>query len=184
MFAATIKDEAATKKITNKLLAKQCNVAGSTMSQYLSGERPMPKDIEASLIMVLNSPRLSEERCTDCPGNLFPTRYLDSIDDHPVIALDKMIEEAAEFIKAANEARKVMINKRPGTSFKGDADRVIKLMEDETADLITGGKTVLIKLQEWFNRPVLETMGRHIEKLEQHGYCTKRKKTSNIASRR
>lgn len=176
MLAEIIREEVSKHDLTYKAVAKTVNIASSTLSQYLSGDRKMTKEMEGSIVEAINSPRLSEERCFHCRGNLFPTRYLDRIDDHPIVALDKVIEEAEEFIVAAKEARKVLINKRRGTVFEGEKDVVLKRLEDDSADLITGAKTVLIKLQEWFQRPVIVTMHRHLEKLEKHEYCTKRKK--------
>jgi len=167
-----------------KQLAHQVAVAPSTLSQYLSGARPMPRDIEASIIEALQSPRLSEERCFNCRGNLFPTRYLDNIDDHPIVVLDKVIEEAEEFIKAAIEARKVLINKKQGSVFDGQENEVLIKLENDCADLITGAKTVLIKLQEWYQRPVIATMHRHLEKLERQEYCTKRKNPGFVDAKR
>ncbi|ATW24129.1 helix-turn-helix domain-containing protein [Candidatus Formimonas warabiya] len=173
-LAEVIRDEVARCDMTFRQLASKVSVAPSTLSQYVTGERPIPRETEASIIEKLNSPRMSEERCSLCRGNLFPTRYLDNIDDHPVVALNKVIGEASEFIKTANIARDALINKKQGVCLDKSVEDVVRSMEDEAADLITGAKTVLIKMQEWFGRPVIETMNRHIEKLEKSGYCSKR----------
>ncbi|WP_373325675.1 hypothetical protein [Sporomusa paucivorans] len=176
-LAMILREEMVTYGVIGKELAAAACLAPSTLSEYLTGSRPIPKDREGELVEVLNSPRASEERCTDCKGNLFPTRYLDEIDNHPIVALDKLVEEAEEIINVAKEARKTMINKRHGYKFAGTNDLTITSFEDEVADLITCSKTLLIKLQEWYNRPVVETMRRHIKKLEQSGYCSVKRKS-------
>lgn len=175
MFAELVREEVP-KYMSFKQLASAANVASSTLSQYINEKRSMPRDVEASIIEATKSPRLSEERCFNCEGNMFPTRYLDNIDGHPIVALDKMIEEAAEFIRAAAQARKALINKKRGYVFEGKVNEVVTKLEDDCADLITGSKTVLIKLQEYYQRPVIQTMQRHIAKLEKYEYCTKRKR--------
>lgn len=177
-LAMILREEMAAYGLIGKELAAAACVAPSTLSEYLTGSRPIPKDREGELVEVINSPRASEERCTLCKGNLFPTRYLDAIDNHPVIALDKLIEEVEEFMAAAHDARKAMINRQTGYQFVGANDLTITAMEDHAADLITGSKTLLIKLQEWFQRPVVETMRRHIKKLESRQYCSIKRKTS------
>ena len=183
MLTEIIREEVSRYDLTFKAVAQTVNVASSTLSQYISGDRRMTKEMEGSIIEAINSPRLSEERCFSCRGNLFPTRYLDNIDDHPIVALDKVIEEAEEFIEAAKDARRALINKRRGTVFDEEADRILKRFEDDCADMVTGAKTVLIKLQEWFQRPVIVVMHRHLEKLERMEYCTKRKKPPMKAAR-
>jgi hypothetical protein len=74
-----------------------------------------------------------------------------------------------------------LTNKKVGYQFQGANDLSIMSLEDEVADLITGSKTLLIKLQEWFHRPVVEIMLRHIKKLEQSGYCSVKRKTTQRA---
>lgn len=175
MFRAVVKEAVQAGIYSNKELAIGAGCSQSGMSLILSGQRPMTRETEAAIILATENPRFSEERCFYCPGNLFPTRYLDAIDDHPVISLDKLIEEAAEFIRAANLARKVMINKKPGHAFMDQDNNLITDFENQTADLITGAKTVLIKMQEWYKRPVLKVMKRHLDKLEKNGHVTKRK---------
>ncbi len=175
MFADIIRSEVAQYGVTFKQLAEAVNVAPCTMSQYIGGSRNMPGSVEAGIIERLQSPRLSEERCSNCQGNMFPTRYLDNIDDHPVVALSKTQEETQEVLDLMSDARKVLINKKKGATFTDAEDALLKSIEDECADLITVAKTFLIKMHEWYNRPVAETMRRHIEKLEQQGYCSKRK---------
>ncbi len=175
-LAVILREEMITHGMSGKEMAATVSLATSTLSEYLTGSRPIPKDREGDLIEALNSPRASEERCASCKGNLFPTRYLDEIDNHPIIALDKLVEEAQELINMADDVRKIMINKKSGHYFQGTNVLMVAAMEDEVADLITGSKTFLIKMQEWFRRPVVETMHRHITKLETSGYCSIKRK--------
>lgn len=170
-----LREEVANYGVTFKQLASAVCVAPSTMSQYVGGSRPMPKDVEAGIINRLQSPRLSEERCANCQGNMFPTRYLDNVDDHPIVALNKLHEETREVLANIERVKRVLMNKRKGSEFTEADIEALELFENEVADIITCGKTMLIKLQEWYGRPVIGTMQRHVEKLEREEYCTKRK---------
>ena len=176
-LAMVLCEEIDIRGMSRKDLAAAACLASSTLSEYLTGSRPIPKAREGELVEVLNSPRASEERCTNCKGNLFPTRYLDEIDNHPIVALDKLVEEAEEIINVAKDTRKAMLNRRHGYKFAREDDLTVTSFENEVADLITCSKTLLIKLQEWYDRPVDETMRRHIKKLEQSGYCSVKRKT-------
>lgn len=174
-FIAVVREIVDSGQITQKQIANKAHYQESTMSLKLANKRTLSHADKGEIILATNSPRLSEERCTECPGNLFPSRYLDNVDDHPVVAVDKLIEEVAECIRAAQMVKKIMINKKKGHQFNDQDLQVLTSFEDQTADLITGSKTVLIKLQEWYGRPVYETMQRHLSKLEAKGHCTKRK---------
>jgi len=174
-FVNAVREMVDAKQITQKQLANRTHYQESTISLKLANKRTLTHADKGEIILATNSPRLSEERCAECSGNLFPTRYLDNVDDHPVVAVDKLIEEAAECIRAAQIVKRSLINKKRGYQFDGQDIQALTSFENHTADLITGSKTVLIKLQEWYGRQVYETMQRHLLKLEERGHCTKRK---------
>lgn len=174
-LAAVIREEMLSMGIKGKDLAQLIFTAPSSLSEYLTQSKPMPQHVEAAIIESLGSPRISEERCAECRGNMFPTRYLDNVDEHPIVAIDKLVEESSEWLAMAELAKRSLINKKRGSRLPQDVDSIIKSFEDETADLVTGAKTLLIKMQEWYGRPVIVTMNRHVRKLEKQNYCTKKK---------
>lgn len=153
-----------------KDLARAVCVAPNTISTWFA-RHCIPDAMVGRVVEAIDSPRLSEMRCSQCEGNTFPTRYLDNVDEHPMVAIDKFIEEIDEWTTLSRTARLILINRRKGTQFSGEEDVVLRKFEDETADVITAAKTVLIRLQECYNRPVHVTMQRHVEKLERAGYC-------------
>jgi hypothetical protein len=159
---------------TIKAISMDMHVGQSTISTWLMRGK-IPLEMMGKLVQAVGSPKLIMDWVASLEGNMFPTPYLDQVDDHPIIAIDRVIDEVKEFLITAESAKQVLYNRRRGHRFTVEDDALIKQFENETADLITGAKTILIRHQEWFNRPVAATMRRHIEKLESQGYCTKRK---------
>jgi hypothetical protein len=158
---------------TIKAISMDMHVGQSTISTWLMRGK-IPLEMMGKLVQAVGSPKLIMNWVASLEGNMFPTPYLDQVDDHPVIAIDRVLDEVKEFLVAAEKAKQVLYNRRHGHRFTAEEDSILKQFENETADLITGAKTILIRHQEWFNRPVAATMRRHIEKLESQGYCTKK----------
>jgi hypothetical protein len=172
-FMTAMCEEMKVKGMTSVSLSKLISVAPNTISTWFN-RKCIPDAMQGTITEAIGSPRLSEIRCSMCQGNAFPTRYLDCVDDHPMVAIDKCIEEIDELSPMAKQVRTILINRRKGFMFSPAEEAVIRQFEDETADIITAAKTVLIRLQECYDRPVHITMSRHVEKLEQSGYCTKK----------
>ena len=170
-FIEVLRQEMVVWGITVKELAHRARVAPNTVSTWF-GRGAIPDSMEGIVTDAINSPRLSEVRCSQCEGNAFPTRYLDNVDDHPIVAINKAIEEIEEWGPLGRQVHLVLINKRKSACFTEAEEAILHRFEDETADIITSMKTVLIRLQECYERPVLETMTRHVRKLEQSGYCS------------
>jgi hypothetical protein len=177
-------EEMKVKGMSSIGLARMISVAPNTISTWFN-RRCIPESMKGAITEAIRSPRLSEVRCSGCQGNVFPTRYLDCVDDHPMVAIDKCIEEMDELAPMARQVRTILINRRKGFKFSPGEEAIIRQFEDETADIITAAKTVLIRLQECYDRPVHITMARHVEKLEQSGYCSteKEKTAARSASR-
>ena len=163
--------EMSLKGIQVQELARQVKVAANTVSTWF-GRGEIPEAMLGAVVEAIDSPRLSETRCSQCKGNAFPTRYLDNVDAHPIVAIDKAEEEIEEWMKLLEGAKKAIRNKPPGATLSDDSKEILFLFENETADIITSMKTVLIRFQECYNRPVVVTMNRHVAKLEQSGYCS------------
>lgn len=175
-FIDVLRQEMGSCGITVKELAKRLYIAPNTISTWFNrGE--VPDAMEGRVTEAINSPRLSEERCSQCEGNAFPTRYLDNVNDHPSAAINKARSEITEWLAIVERASDSTLNKCRGAVFTKEEEAEILKFENETADLITSMKTILIRFQEFYNRPVVATMNRHVAKLEQSGYCsvTKRK---------
>ncbi|HWR07785.1 hypothetical protein [Sporomusa sp.] len=169
--------------ITAKELARRICVAPNTVSTWFN-RGCIPESMEGRVTGAIDSPRLSEERCSRCEGNTFPTRYLDNVDEHPMVAINKAGEEIDEWLPLAKQVHMIITNKRRGTKFSAEEEAVLIHFENETADIITSMKTVLIRFQECYNRPVRETMERHVNKLEESGYCSEIKEKSPVLAHR
>lgn len=166
-----VRMEMSLKDITSKELGRRVRVAANTVSTWF-GRGEIPDSMIGEVVEAINSPRLSETRCSQCKGNAFPTRYLDNVDAHPIVAIDKAEEEIEEWMRLLEGAKKAIRNKPHGAALSDEAKEVLLHFENETADVITSMKTVLIRFQECYDRPVIATMNRHVAKLEQSGYCS------------
>lgn len=178
-----VRQEMSVLGITAKELAHRICVAPNTVSTWFN-RGCIPDSMEGRVAGAIDSPRLSEKRCSQCEGNAFPTRYLDNVDDHPMVAINKAIEEIDEWLPMAKRVSMIITNKRRGATFSLEEDAVLVQFENETADIITSMKTVLIRFQECFGRPVRKTMERHVRKLEESGYCTGIKEKSPVLAHR
>ncbi len=169
--------------ITAKELAHRICVAPNTVSTWFN-RGCIPESMEGRVAGAIDSPRLSEERCSQCEGNAFPTRYLDNVDDHPMVAINKASEEIDEWLPLAKRVHMIITNKRRGATFTPEEESALVHFENETADIITSMKTVLIRFQECYARPVRKTMERHVRKLEESGYCSGVKEKSPVLAHR
>ncbi|WP_312560901.1 hypothetical protein [Anaerospora sp.] len=167
--------EMSLKGIQVQELARQVRVAANTVSTWF-GRGEIPEAMLGAVVEAIDSPRLSETRCSQCKGNAFPTRYLDNVDAHPMVAINKASREIKEWTDLVGSAIDTITNRPKGVIFSEQEEQLLIRFENETADLITSMKTVLIRFQECYNRPVVATMNRHVAKLEQSGYCSVTKK--------
>lgn len=72
----------------------------STLSAWERGLRPVPQDVVPRLLHALGSVGLGQLHCWECAANPFPVPVLNAVDDHPVVATGKGIEEATEWTEA------------------------------------------------------------------------------------
>ncbi|MDR3591547.1 MAG: hypothetical protein P4N41_17975 [Negativicutes bacterium] len=178
-----IKTEADRRGITYDQLAKVVHVAKGTVGSWFS-RGFIPAEIVGAVVKAIGTPRLMMEYVDKTCGNLFASRYLDRVDDHPLAAMEKAGSIIRSWDYWAVKAKDVMLNKPQGYQFNEDEDAILKAFEDKSADLITVMKTVLIRGEERYGRQVSEVTRRHVEKLEARGYCTPTKEKDRFKAAR
>ena len=162
------------KGVSQEQLGKNIGVSQTTISDYEAG-RDVPRNNAYRMSKVLDSSRLFAEYCFEYKTSFFNVPVLNSVDDHEIVGMSILIEEAAELISNIEKLRKLVINKRDRRSI--NKEEWIQLMhhEEQILDILPAVQMHLIEMSEVFGLD-LEKLEWNVEKkLIRKGYYTKRK---------
>lgn len=95
---------------------------------------------------------------------------LNAIDCHVQTALDVIISEYAEGIRAANELKRLLRNKMDSGSLLPDARIEVMAQLGQIIDTYTANKVLLVSMAETYGISIDELEARHIKKLQDKGY--------------
>lgn len=95
---------------------------------------------------------------------------LNAVDFHVQTALDVIISEYAEGIRAANELKRLLRNKMGSESLLPDARIEVMAQLGQIIDTYTANKVLLVSMAETYDISIDELEARHIKKLQDKGY--------------
>ena len=153
-------------------LARRIGVTQSTVSDYESG-RDVPSDNAYRMTRVLESDRLLAEYCFEYKTSFFNVPVLNKVDDHKIVGMSVLIEEAAELISNIEKLRKMVLNKRDRREFtKAEWQMIIK-HEEQIVDVLPAIQMHLIEMSEVFGLDLRDLEHRLVLKMSMKGYYKK-----------
>lgn len=96
--------------------------------------------------------------------------FLNCIDHHVQTALDVIISEYAEGIRAANMLKSILRNKLNSISLLPDARIEVMAQLGQIIDTYTANKVLLVAMAETYDINIDELEERHLRKLQDKGY--------------
>ncbi len=150
-------------------LARRIGVTQSTISDYECG-KDVPPDNAFRMTRVLESDRLLAEFCWEYKTGFFNVPVLNKVDDHSIVGMGVLIEEAAELISNIERLRKLVLNKNDRRQFTKDEWKQLLEYEEQIVDIMPAIQMHLIKMSEIFGLDLRE-MERRLElKMSMKGY--------------
>jgi hypothetical protein len=147
-------------------------VTQSTISEYESG-RDVPQENAYRMTRVLKSDRLLAVHCFEYKTGFFNVPVLNRVDDHNVVGMGVLIEEAAELISNLERLRKLVVNKRGRREFtKDEWERVIQ-HEEQVLDIMPAIQMHLIEMSEVYELDLQEMEYRLEQKMKRKRYYKK-----------
>lgn len=153
-------------------LARRIGVTQSTISDYESG-RDVPVDNAFRMARVLESDRLLAEFCYEYKTGFFNVPVLNKVDDHSVVGMGVLIEEAAELISSIEKLRKLVVNKRDRREFTKDEWEQLLQHEMQIIDIMPAIQMHLIEMSEMFDLDLQNLEHRLELKMSMKGYYKK-----------
>jgi transcriptional regulator with XRE-family HTH domain len=162
------------KKIgmSQNVLARSIGVTQSTISDYEAG-RDVPPDNAFRMTRVLESDRLLAEFCFEYKTNFFNIPVLNRVDDHNVVGMGILIEEAGELISNIERLRKMVVNKRDRREFTKDDWKLLMQYEMQVIDIMPAIQMHLIEMSEVFGLDLRDLEYRLEKKMSMKGYYKK-----------
>lgn len=158
--------------MSQSTLARRIGVTQSTISDYESG-RDVPPDNAFRMTRVLESDRLLAEFCFEYKTSFFNVPLLNRVDDHSVVGMGILIEEAAELISNIERLRKLVVNKRGKREFTKDEWERVLQHEMQIIDIMPALQLHLIKMSEVFDLDLQDLEHRLELKMCMKGYYKK-----------
>lgn len=153
-------------------LARRIGVTQSTISDYESG-RDVPSENAFRITRVLESDRLLAEYSFEYKTGFFNVPVLNRVDDHSIVGMGVLIEEAAELISSIERLRKLVVNKRDRREFTKEEWQTLLVHEEQIIDIMPAIQMHLIKMSEVFGLD-LQDLERRLElKMSMKGYYKK-----------
>ena len=153
-------------------LARRIGVTQSTISDYESG-RDVPPENAFRMARVLESDRLLAEYCYEYKSGFFNVPVLNAVDDHNIVGMDVLIEEAGELISNIEKLRKLVINKRDRRQLTKAEWQELLEHEEQIVDILPAIQMHLIEMAEIFGLDLRELERRLALKMKMKGYFKK-----------
>ena len=153
-------------------LASAIGVTQSTISDYESG-REVPQNNAYRLSRVLESDRLLAVHCFEYKTGFFNVPVLNRVDDHNMVGMGVLIEEAAELISNIERLRKLVLNKRDRREFTKDEWQSVQHHEEQILDIMPAIQMHLIEMSEIYGLDLQELEYRLEQKMRRKGYYKK-----------
>lgn len=162
------------KKIgmSQNVLARSIGVTQSTVSDYEAG-RDVPPDNAYRMTRVLESDRLLAEYSFEYKTGFFNVPVLNRVDDHNVVGMGILIEEAGELISNIERLRKMVVNKRDRREFTKEDWKLLMQYEMQIIDIIPAIQMHLIEMSEVFGLDLQDLEHRLEKKMVMKGYYKK-----------
>lgn len=132
-------------------VAVRVGTTQSNISKYELGLSPIPDDIAKRLIDLYGSARLKVAYETEKQSSIINIPLLNNVDEHPLVVLDTLIQEARELIENALVLKNTIRNKKSRDDFTDSEWNVVVKCEEQIADLSPALKLHFVVMEEWFN---------------------------------
>jgi transcriptional regulator with XRE-family HTH domain len=153
-------------------LAMAIGVTQSTISDYESG-RDVPQENAYRLSKVLESDRLLAVHCFEYKTGFFNVPVLNGVDDHNVVCMGVLIEEAAELISNLERLRKLVVNKRDRREFNKEEWQRLLQHEEQILDIMPAIQMHLIEMSELYGLDLHDLEFRLEQKMKRKRYYKK-----------
>lgn len=158
--------------MSQNALAMAIGVTQSTISDYESG-RDVPQNNAYRMTRILKSDRLLAVHCFEYKTGFFNVPVLNRVDDHNVVGMGILIEEAAELISNLERLRKLVVNKRDRREFSKDEWQRVQQHEEQILDIMPAIQMHLIEMSEVYGLDLQEFEYRLEQKMSRKGYYKK-----------
>jgi len=153
-------------------LGDRIGVSQSAISDYETG-RDIPPDNAYKMARALQSDRLLAMYCWEYKTGFFNVPVLNQVDDHSIVGMGVLIEEAAELISNIERLRKMVLNKNDRRQFTKDEWKQLVEYEMQIVDIMPALQLHLIKMSEVFGLDIRDLEHRLELKMRMKGYYMK-----------
>ncbi|CQR73341.1 hypothetical protein SOV_51240 [Sporomusa ovata DSM 2662] len=171
-----IQIELQVRKISYQQIATKVHTATGTVGSWFS-RGAIPSDKLWSVISAVGGAKLWMQVLSRIPGNVINSPYLDGTDEHPKSIIEDAVDVAEALQLLAKEAQKVIRHRDNDYQFTKEEEEILKRFEDTVSDSVTINQMVLVRMEEYYRRPVNEISSRQMKRMKEKGYLRGNKKS-------
>ncbi len=161
--------EIRTRQIPYKQIASKMHMAVGTIASWFS-RGSIPADKMWMMVQAVGGARLWMQALSKIPGNVFYCQYLNGTDQNPKPVIEDMEEIAEQFFQLSKQAQRIIRHRRQGYIFDQTEDHDLRQFEDGVADMIIYGQMALVRMEDYYGRPVRGIMERQARRMAERGY--------------
>ncbi len=148
--------------------AQQMDLDPSTISRYLSGERPLTPEFIRRASVVLSDLILRKVWAITTEATILPTPVLDNVDSSPLAVLLKLREETTELTAAIDE--NALINVRNARDLSPEGWQRLERLLDQATDAYTCIEQLFLSCYSLFGVEPQQAVVRWSRKVRGKGY--------------